>query len=243
MLYLIGLGIWDEKDLSLRGIEACRSCDEVFLETYTAKWGGSARSLQSLIGKPVRQLERKGLEEGSGRLVELAKTMSVAVLVPGDPLSATTHIKLLREAREASVPVRVIHSSSILTAVAESGLSIYSFGRTVTLATPSERYSPESFYGMLVSNKTAGLHSLILLDIKMGVREGIDVLTKAENSGKQGLLSQDTRLVAMTKLGSAEQGISYDTPLQLKSGNLGPPAVLILPGKLQFYEQEFLEGL
>jgi len=26
MLYLIGLGIWDEKDLSLRGTEACRNC-------------------------------------------------------------------------------------------------------------------------------------------------------------------------------------------------------------------------
>lgn len=36
MLYLIGLGLWDEKDISLRGLEAVRKCDHVYLEAYTS---------------------------------------------------------------------------------------------------------------------------------------------------------------------------------------------------------------
>ncbi len=243
MLYLIGLGIWDEKDISMRGLEACRKADEVFAEFYTAKWGGSRKGLEKLIGKPVRILERKHLEEESGRLIAKAKNRIIAVLVPGDPISATTHLKLLQEARESRVPYRVVHSSSILTSVAESGLSLYNFGRVVTMVSPSNMYNPESFYDILAQNKKAGLHSLILLDIKMGVRECVDLLIGKENEKKQGLLSPETRLVAISKLGSEEQRISYDTPLELKNENMSAPAVLIIPGDLQFFEREFLERL
>jgi diphthine synthase len=243
MLYLIGLGIWDEKDLSLKGLDACRRADEVFAEFYTAKWGGSRKGLESVIGKRFTLLERKHMEEESGRLIQKAKSRNIAILVPGDPLSATTHLKLLQEARESGIPFRVIHSSSILTSVAESGLSIYNFGRVVTMVTPTQNYSPETFYDTLLQNSKAGLHSLILLDIKMGVRECIDILIGKENERKGGLLSPETRMVAMSRLGSEEQRISYDTPLQLKNENMSAPAVLIIPGSLQFFEQEFLERL
>ena len=51
MLYLIGLGLWDESDISLRAIDALKKCDEVYLETYTNKWLGSVRHLEEIIGK------------------------------------------------------------------------------------------------------------------------------------------------------------------------------------------------
>lgn len=36
MLYIIGIGLCDEKDITLRGLEAVKSSDEVFLEAYTS---------------------------------------------------------------------------------------------------------------------------------------------------------------------------------------------------------------
>lgn len=36
MLYFIGLGLGNEKDITLRGLEAVKSCDKIFLENYTS---------------------------------------------------------------------------------------------------------------------------------------------------------------------------------------------------------------
>ncbi len=62
----------------------------------------------------------------------------VGVLIGGDCLSATTHVSLLLEATEQGVETRIIHGSSIFSAVAETGLSLYKFGRTVTMPFPEK---------------------------------------------------------------------------------------------------------
>ena len=36
MLYLIGLGLGDERDITLRGLEAVKKCSKVYLEAYTS---------------------------------------------------------------------------------------------------------------------------------------------------------------------------------------------------------------
>lgn len=36
MLYLIGLGLADEKDISVKGLEIIRQCQAVYLEAYTS---------------------------------------------------------------------------------------------------------------------------------------------------------------------------------------------------------------
>jgi diphthine synthase len=36
MLYLVGLGLGDEKDITVRGLEAVKKCDHVYLEAYTS---------------------------------------------------------------------------------------------------------------------------------------------------------------------------------------------------------------
>ena len=36
MLYIIGLGLADEKDISVKGLEIVRRADRVYLEAYTA---------------------------------------------------------------------------------------------------------------------------------------------------------------------------------------------------------------
>lgn len=36
MLYLVGLGLSDEKDITVRGLEVVRKADRVYLEAYTS---------------------------------------------------------------------------------------------------------------------------------------------------------------------------------------------------------------
>lgn len=36
MLYFIGLGLSDEKDITVRGLEIVKSAERVYLEAYTA---------------------------------------------------------------------------------------------------------------------------------------------------------------------------------------------------------------
>ena len=40
MLVLIGLGLYDEKDISIRGIEEAKSSAKVYAELYTNIWKG-----------------------------------------------------------------------------------------------------------------------------------------------------------------------------------------------------------
>jgi diphthine synthase len=242
MLYLIGLGIWDEKDLSLKGVEACRRSSQVYAELYTARWGGSLKNLEKLIGKKIKLLERSDLEENSSQLVQKAKSRDIAVLFPGDPLSATTHLSLISEAKESKISVKIIHSSSIFTAVAECGLSLYNFGKAVSIPIPQKNFQPSSFADSILENRKSGLHTLILLDISMPVAQGVDILLGLEKSSKKKIIS-DQKAVAISRLGSDKQKIIYRSAGELLTTGLDPPAVLIIPGKMHFTEKEFLESL
>ncbi|MEK6887696.1 MAG: diphthine synthase [Candidatus Aenigmatarchaeota archaeon] len=237
MLYLIGLGLWDENDLSLRALAAMKNCQEVYCEFYTNKWLGDMDKLEEIIGKKVKLLKRVDVE--SEMLTDEAKTKDVALLVPGDPLVATTHIQLIMDAQNKNVETAVIHSSSIYTAVAETGLQLYKFGRTTTLAFIEKSFKPSSPYEVIIENRKAGLHTLVLLDIKEGnrymtVSDGIDVLTQLG-------MDQEIKIVACCQLGSLEQKIKYGSMKTLSSGELdNTPAVIIIPGHLHFKEDEAL---
>jgi diphthine synthase len=242
MLYLIGLGIWDENDISLRGMEACRRSSQVYAELYTARWGGFLKNLEKLIGKKIKLLERSGLEENSSQLVQKAKSKDIAILFPGDPLSATTHLSLVFEAKESKIPVKIIHSSSIFTAVAECGLSLYNFGKVVSIPIPQKNFQPSSFVDSILENRKMGLHTLLLLDITMPVSQAIDILLGLEKSTKKKIIS-DQKIVACSGLGSEKQKILYASAGSLLATDMEPPAVLIIPGKMHFTEKEFLEEL
>lgn len=243
MLYLVGLGIWDEKDISLKGLEICKKADKIYAELYTAKWGGSLQTLEKMIKKDIKLLERRDLEEESEKILEEARKKDVVVLIPGDPLAATTHIHLISEAKRLDILFQIIHSSSIFTCIAETGLSLYNFGRVVSLVEWSEKNKPLSFYEYVYKNWTLGLHSLILLDIDMGISRGLEILLEAEKKMGKSLFTKDTKLVVASRLGSKKPTILYAPLQELVSWNLEPPGVIILPGNLQFFEEEFLETL
>ncbi len=241
MLYLIGLGLWDENDLSLRALAALKKCDEIYAEFYTNKWLGNMEKLEEITGKKVKVLKRIDVE--SEMLTGCAKEKNIALLVPGDPLVATTHIQLMIDAKQKNVKTEVVHSSSIYTAVAETGLQLYKFGRTTTLAFIEKSFKPSSPYEVILENRKAGLHTLVLLDVKEGsrymtIQDGVEVLLETGD-----LLDKDTKIIACCQLGGSDQKIKYGTMATLAKdkGLDGTPAVVIVPGRLHFKEEEALK--
>jgi diphthine synthase len=232
MLYLVGLGIGDEKDLSLRSIEVLKKCDRIYCELFTNNWAGDLKKLEKTIGKKITLLKREEVE--SDLLIKEAKNRRVALLVPGDPLAATTHMELMIEAKKQNMPVEIVHSSSVYTAVAECGLQLYKFGRTTTLPKMQEKFHPSSPIEIIKDNKKSGLHTLILLDIGMSAKEGLGILAEK--------FSQEN-VVACCNLGSKNKTIKYGKVSDLvKDKELDKsPAVLIVPGKLHFKEEEALQ--
>jgi len=229
MLYLISTGLHDGKDMSLRALETAKKCDRLYLELYTDNISISAEGLSKLVGRPVAELPRKGMEDDADRLVQEAKSKDVGIFIGGDALSATTHIMLVSEARKAGVSVKVIHGSSIITAVAETGLQVYKFGRAVTLT----KDFTNSTLDMINDNMKIGLHTLVLLDIGMTAQEAAEILsTKLE-----------CKAVAACELGGEGSTVVYGDLKKLsenKSINR-TPAVILIPGRLHFMEEKVLQ--
>ena len=104
-LVFIGLGLNDEKGISLAGLEEAKTADHVFIELYTSLLPDfSLASLEKLVGKSVQTLSRRDLEEENGkRVLNAAQNGKAVFLVPGDPFIATTHVTLRIEAAKRKV--------------------------------------------------------------------------------------------------------------------------------------------
>lgn len=229
MLYLIGLGVGSEKDISLRGVEILQECDAIYFEAFTNNWTGDIEAVADAAGKDVEILPREKVE--SDFLIEKAREKNIALLVPGDPLTATTHIQLMIDAKKQNVPVEVVHSSSVFTAVAETGLQLYKFGRTTTLPKATEKFNPKSPFEIIESNKKNDLHTLVLLDIGMTAREGLEQIEKNGFAGD--------RCVACCRLGTKEKIIRTGTVAELsRSKELDQsPSVIIIVGRTDHNEE------
>ena len=123
-LYFIGLGLGNEKDITVNGLEAVKKCDAVYLENYTSILNCSKESLEKFYGKKIILARRSLVEADDNEIIENAKSKNVAFLVIGDPLVATTHIDLFLRARKEEIKCFAIHNSSIVSAVGATGLQV-----------------------------------------------------------------------------------------------------------------------
>jgi len=246
-LYLVGLGLFDEKDLTLRAIEALKNVDEIYAEFYTSKPPGlSIKNLEKLLGKQIKIISREYVE--SNFLIEIALTKNVALLVGGDPLSATTHVALIVEAKKKGIEYEVIHNASVFTAVPTAcGLSVYKFGRTTTLPYPYKNVIFESPYDVIKENLARGLHTLVLLDINpetgtsMSVNEAVKLLMTIEDKRKEGVITPDRLLVGVVNAGSKNQRVKAGYLEDILHYNFGEGLhSLIVVGNLHFSEAEAL---
>lgn len=247
-LHLIGLGLSDEKDITLRGLEAVKSCEVIYLENYTNVFCAEIKSLEKLFNKKIIAAGRKLVEE-SDEIINEAKNKDVAFLVIGDPMIATTHTDLLLRARKEKVICEIIHNASVISAVAETGLQIYKFGKTASIPFPEKSFEPENFYDVIKENKKINAHTLLLLDLRseqkrfMTVNEAVNILLKIEERRKEGVFTEETLCVGCARLGSMNRIIRFGKAKKIANEKFGePPHCLIVPARLHFVEEEALKS-
>jgi len=248
-IVFVGLGLNDEMGISLHGLKEVKTADTAFIEFYTSFMPNfSIKRFEEISGKRLNVVSRRELEEKNGELIlKAAENAKAVLLVPGDPLIATTHIALRIEAEKRGIKTRIVHGSSILSAVMGlSGLHNYKFGKSVTIPFPDETFS-ETPYDVIAQNKKLGLHTLCLLDIKveekryLGIHESLDLLLKIEEKKKKGIVTVDSLVVGIARAGSKNPTVKADSIEKLLDYDFGePPYSIIFPGKLHFMEAEAL---
>lgn len=229
-LYLISLGLSDEKDISLKGLEAIKKCSEIYLENYTSFLQVSKEKLEKFYNKKIILADRDFVE--SNFPLEKAKKQNIALLIIGDVFSATTHISLFLEAKKNKIEVKVIHNASILTAIGITGLSLYKFGQIISI--PSNYKETSSPYENFLINHKNNLHTLFLLDLDLEIKDALNYLLSKG-------LDKKTLCVACEKLGSENQKIRAASAEKLLKEKFSQPCCLIIPSKLHFIEEEALK--
>ena len=227
MLYLIGLGL-NVDGISKYGLSVARKCKKLYLETYTVDFPYSYEELEEVIGKKIIPVDRVFVE--NLKLLDEAEKMDVGLLVYGSPLTATTHITLLQEAKKSGIRHKVIYNASILDAVAETGLQLYKFGKIASIP----NFEADSFTEIIRENQKIDAHSLILIDIGM---ESKDVLERI--SEMEGI--KLNKIVVCSRLGTQNSNIYYNRIENLKDKNIEKPFCIIIPGKMHFVEKEVLQ--
>jgi diphthine synthase len=262
MFTLVGLGLGDMKDITVRGLEAVRTADVVFLEAYTSFLIHSTqKELEDFYQHPVVIADREMVE--SGDVLAEATTKNIVLLVVGDVFGATTHSDLMVRCREQNIPTSVIHNASIINAVGCCGLQLYRFGQVLSLCFWSDTWRPDSFYERLLSNRQAGVHTLLLLDIKvkevsdenlargrkiyeparyMTICQAIDQLVEVESYKKGGAIDlTTTTCVGLARVGSATQQVVAGTLEQVRGIDFGAPLhSLIIAGDVHECEEDYL---
>lgn len=248
MLYLIGLGLSDAKDITVKGLEAVKKCTKIYLEDYTSLLQCSKKELEKLYKKEIILADRNMIENQSDKILEKADKEDIALLVIGDPMGATTHIDFVLRAKEKNIPIKIIHNTSILNAIGITGLQLYKFGKTTSICYKEKNWLPETPYDTIKMNQANDLHTLCLLDIKkdqdkyMSVNEAIQTLLEIEQKRKEKIFTKDTFCIGCARIGSETELIKAGKASKLLKYEFGKPVhCLIIPGELHFMEEEALQ--
>jgi len=104
---------------------------------------------------------------------------------------------------------------------------LYNFGQTVSLVFFTESWKPDSFYDRIKENVALGMHTLVLLDIKvkeqseenlargrkiyeppryMSIPTAVSQLIETEETRQEGILNPDTTLaIALSRVGGGSE--------------------------------------
>ena len=239
MLYIIGLGL-NVDGISKYGLKIVQKCKMVYLENYTVDFPYNQEELKNILGKKIIPADREFVE--SLKIIDEAKKTDVALLVYGSPLTATTHIALIQEAKKSNIRYKVVYNASVLDAVAETGLQTYKFGKIASMPKWNEKknFTPDSFMEIVRENQSIKAHSLILIDIGLEFQDALGQLEKAAEKHRIKL----KRLVVCQRLGTKHRKISYKFIEELNEfTGVEKPYCIIIPGKLHFIEKEILENI
>ena len=244
MLTFVGLGLYDLDDISVKGFNAIQKADFVYLEAYTSRLMGTDHAaMEDRYGKPVQILKREDVEQHPEPMLDRAETESVVLLIGGDPMVSTTHADIRIRAAERGIETRIIHGSSISSAVSGlSGLQNYRFGKSCSVPYPAKNWFPKTPFETIRLNQASGLHTIVFLDIQedryMSVAEAVEILEK---------LSGDVDYTIPLYIGIARAGspgpvVVAGSAEKMLHADFGPPLhILVIPADLHPIEEEYLK--
>ncbi|KAJ5091434.1 Diphthine synthase [Penicillium alfredii] len=263
MLHLVGLGLADETDITVRGLEIVKRAERVYLEAYTSILLVDKAKLEAFYGRPVIEADRELVESGSDEILAGADKADIVFLVVGDPFGATTHTDLVLRARELGIATNVVPNASIMSGIGCTGLQLYNFGQTVSMVFFTETWKPSSFYDRVRENAQLGLHTLVLLDIKvkepslenlargrrifeppryMTVAQCAAQMLETEAERKEGVCNPDNLAVGAARVGAPDQKIVAGTLQELADSDLGAPlhSLVLLGRRTHDLERDYI---
>lgn len=166
-------------------------------------------------------------------------------------------------ARELQVPTQTIPNASILSAIGSTGLQLYNFGQTVSMVFFTDSWKPSSFYDRVKENRQIGLHTLVLLDIKvkeqslenlargkkifdppryMTVAQCASQMLDTEEERQEGVYGPDSLAIGAARVGAKDQKLVTGTLGQLREVDMGKPlhSLVLLGRRTHDLEREFI---
>ncbi|SFR39521.1 MULTISPECIES: diphthine synthase [Halorubrum] len=255
MLTFIGLGLYDERSVTVEGRAALREADRVFAEFYTSRLvGADVSALEAHHGVDIEVRDRAGVERDPEPIFEAAASGDAAFLTAGDTMISTTHTDLRLRAEERGIDTRVVHGVTAQSAASSlTGLQNYRFGKATTLPFPYAHGGdgvPASVVETIEANRERGLHTVVYLDIKVGTGPtGPDPDHEEYMTADvaAGLLAEewgDALGVVVARAGSPDAVVAADRLSALADREFGDPLhLLVIPGDLHHVEADALVGL
>ena len=150
-----------------------------------------------------------------------------------------------------------------MSAIGATGLQLYSFGQTVSMVFFTDTWKPSSFYDRLRENQRIGLHSLLLLDIKvkeqslenlargrkiyepprfMTVAQCARQMLETEAERGEGVCGPQSLAVGVARVGAKDQKMAAGTLEQLSGIDLGAPlhSLVLLGKRAHDLERDFI---
>ncbi|MFB6086257.1 MAG: diphthine synthase [Halodesulfurarchaeum sp.] len=246
MLTFVGLGLYDERSVTIEGRDAIRNAESVFAEFYTSELvAARVEDLEAYHNVEIQVRDRAGVEQEPKPILDAGAEGPAAFLTAGDPTVSTTHVDLRLRAHDRGIETRIVHAPTVQTAASGlTGLQNYRFGKATTIPFPWAHGGddvPDSVIETIEENLERGLHTVAYLDIKAETSEMLAGETAA------GLLAEhwrgDVLGVVVGRAGSPDPVVEADRLDALSERSFGPPPhLLVIPGDLHVIEQEALEA-
>ena len=144
-----------------------------------------------------------------------------------------------------------------------TGLQLYNFGQTVSMVFFTENWKPSSYYDRVKENVQLGLHTLVLLDIKvkepsleqmargrivyeppryMTVAQCASLMLETEEERKEGAWGPESLAVGAARVGAPDQQLVAGTLKELSKVEMGRPlhSLVLLGRKTHDLEKDYI---
>jgi diphthine methyl ester synthase len=152
-----------------------------------------------------------------------------------------------------------------MSAIGSTGLQLYNFGQTVSMVFFTENWKPSSFYDRIKENAHIGLHTLVLLDIKvkeqslenlargrriyeparfMTVAQCAQQMLDTESDRREGAYDENSLAVGAARVGAKDQKMAAGTLKELCDIDLGAPlhSLVLLGKRTHELERDFIKA-